>query len=73
MKFTQEKLENIKEIGGDLILDICPLCHLQYDRSQEKLGNYNIPVLHLSQFLGLAFQVDRNKLGLETHATPVNL
>jgi heterodisulfide reductase subunit B len=73
MKITKEKLDNIIGDGSDIILDICPLCHLQYDHGQELLGNYGLPVLHLSQFLGLAFQIDRNKLGFEVHKTPVNL
>jgi len=32
-----------------------------------------IPVLHLSQLLGLAFGMEREKLGLEVHQTKVNL
>ncbi len=73
MEITKEKLDNITGDGCNLILDICPLCHLQYDHGQNLLGNYNLPVLHLSQFLGLAFGIDRDKLGFEAHKTPVNL
>jgi heterodisulfide reductase subunit B len=73
MKITKEKLDHIKEDGSNLILDICPLCHLQYDHGQSILGNYNLPVVHLSQFLGLALEIDRKKLGFEVHKTPVNL
>jgi heterodisulfide reductase subunit B len=73
MKITKEKLDHITEDGSNLILDICPLCHLQYDHGQSLLGNYNLPVVHLSQFLGLALQIDRKMLGFEVHKTPVNL
>jgi heterodisulfide reductase subunit B len=73
MKITKEKLDNISGDGSNLILDICPLCHLQYDHGQSLVGDYKLPVLHLSQFLGLAFGIDRNKLGFEAHKTPVNL
>jgi heterodisulfide reductase subunit B len=32
-----------------------------------------IPVLHLSQLLGLAFGLDKEKLGLEAHQVKANL
>jgi heterodisulfide reductase subunit B len=73
MKITKEKLDNIKKSDSNMILDVCPLCHLQYDHAQEILGGYDLPVLHLSQFLGLAFNVDKNKLGFKVHKIPVNL
>lgn len=71
-KFTQTNLENMKESGAQFIIDVCPFCHLQFDGAQKELG-YNIPVLHLSQLLGLAMGMNADELALGLHATPVNL
>jgi heterodisulfide reductase subunit B len=73
-EFTAEKLKNIKAAGGKYILDVCPFCHLQFDRTQkDAVHGYDIPVIHLSQLYGLAFGLPKSDLGLEAHATPVKL
>ena len=37
-EFTEEKLKNIKAAGGQYIIDVCPFCHLQFDRTQKELS-----------------------------------
>jgi heterodisulfide reductase subunit B len=69
-RMTEGILENVKNAGGDCIVDVCPFCHLQLDLGQKDTA-YRIPILHLSQFLGLALGVDKHKLGLQYNATPV--
>ena len=71
-KFTETNLENMKESGAQYIIDVCPFCHLQFDGVQKDLG-YAIPVLHLSQLLGLAMGMDAKELAFQTHITPVTL
>lgn len=73
LKMADEKLQNIQESGADFILDVCPFCHLQYDRGQKELEGYDIPVLHLSQLYGLALGMPEDQLGLDAHATKVKL
>jgi heterodisulfide reductase subunit B len=74
LKMTEEKLVYLDEVEADLIIDVCPFCHLQYDRGQKDLEREKqYPVLHLSQFYGLAFGMDKKLLGFEMHDTPVNL
>jgi len=73
LKMTKENLTNMKAAGADVIVDCCPFCHLQYDVGQMQLKEFGIPVLHLSQLLGLAFGLEKEKLGLEVHQTKVNL
>lgn len=73
LKMTEEKLENIKKVGGQMIIDVCPFCHLQYDRSQKDLPGFDIPVIHLSQLYGMAFGMPRESLGLEAHEVKFNL
>ncbi|WP_019177711.1 CoB--CoM heterodisulfide reductase subunit B [Methanomassiliicoccus luminyensis] len=69
-QFTQEKLKNIQASGAKFIIDVCPFCHLQFDRTQKEQGTYNIPVIHLSQLYGLALGVPKEKLGLELQDVP---
>jgi len=71
--FTREKLMNIREVGADIIINCCPFCHLQLDLGQVEVNNFyadiigepfNIPVIYLTQLLGVAFGMDPNLLGL---------
>jgi len=74
LDITKDKLENIKKTEANCILNVCPFCHLQYDRGQKDLGEgYNLPVLHLSQLYGMAMGIEKDKLGLDTHYIPVTL
>jgi heterodisulfide reductase subunit B len=72
MKFTKMNLDNMKAGGANMIVDVCPFCHLQFDAGQKDLG-YAYPVLHLSQLYGLAFGMEAKDLGLDVHVTPVKL
>jgi len=72
MKFTKETLKNMKDVDSQYIVDICPFCHLQFDRGQD--GDANpLPVLHLSQLYGFAFGMTPEDLGLSAHAVKVEL
>jgi heterodisulfide reductase subunit B len=73
LEFTGEKLKNIKDAGGMYIIDVCPFCHLQFDRSQKDIKGFDIPVIHLAQLYGLAFGLPKSDLGLEAHEVKVNL
>jgi len=73
LKMTKENLTNMQAAGAEVIVDCCPFCHLQYDAGQAQLKEFGIPVLHLSQLLGLAFGLEKEKLGLECHLTKVNI
>ena len=61
-----------KENGANCIVTACPLCHLNFDSIQpeiEKLlgKRINLPILHLSQFIGLALGIRMEELGLDKH------
>lgn len=74
---TKEKLENIKNAGADCVITPCVFCHLQFDIGQINIRNnlgleFNIPVLHYVQLLGLALGLQPEKLGLYNNAIPVD-
>jgi len=71
--FTREKLTNIREAGADIIIDACPFCHLQLDLGQMEVNNvyksmigepFKIPIIYITQLLGVAMGLDPIKLGL---------
>ncbi len=72
LKFTKENLKNMKDVSSQFIVDVCPFCHLQFDRGQEG-DAAPIPVLHLSQLYGIAFGMTPEQLGLSAHAVKVTL
>jgi len=75
LDMAKEKLQNVKNVGADLIVTPCGFCHFQYDRGQIEIKDrtgvfFNIPVLHYVQFLGLAFGLSPEKLGVFNNAIP---
>ena len=54
-----QPIEQAKEAGADAIVTPCPLCHLSLDAWQSKLKkqtgkDFQMPILHLSQLIGVA-------------------
>ncbi len=79
LKLGARILKEAKKLNPDCLVAACPLCHFLLDAKQraaereagEKMG---IPVLYLSQFLGLALGLTPRKLGLHRLITsPRNL
>ena len=55
----------------------CPLCHLAMDAYQRKAEalngtEYNMPVLHLPQLIGLALGLDNKVMDWKRHMVPVD-
>jgi heterodisulfide reductase subunit B len=72
LDFTRDKLTNMTAAGADVIVNVCPFCHLQFDVGQteikKKFGDeFQIPVFHLAQFLGLAMGYAPEDLTVDVH------
>jgi heterodisulfide reductase subunit B len=61
---------------AEAIIVACPMCHSNLDMRRKEINTYldkeiDIPVLYISQVLGLAAGVDPKELGLQRHMVPV--
>lgn len=73
LDFTREKLENVRNVGGQAIITCCPFCHLQYDLGQVEVNGifkdvigepYQIPVIYVTQLFDYAYGKDPYSIGL---------
>ncbi|KXS43483.1 MAG: CoB/CoM heterodisulfide reductase subunit B [Methanolobus sp. T82-4] len=74
LKMADHKLSRIKETNVDCIVNACPFCHMQLDAGQEEIRqktgtDYNIPVLHYTQLLGLSMGFPAEMLGIDRNVT----
>lgn len=65
-----------KENGADCMVTPCPLCHMNLDGVQPQAGEQRgtrirMPVLHLTQLIGLALGIDPPDLGFDRHTVSV--
>jgi heterodisulfide reductase subunit B len=73
---TGQKLQRVQEQEFDAFIDTCPWCHRQYDSKQIKAGEtvaakLEVPVLYLTQLLGISMGIPKEKLGLNLNLSPI--
>jgi succinate dehydrogenase / fumarate reductase, cytochrome b subunit len=71
-----QPIEQATEAGADAMVTPCPLCHLSLDAWQLKLReatgqDFAMPILHLSQLIGVAAGLDESELQFKRHVVPV--
>ena len=77
MDVTKDKLMSLKKNDVDILVHLCPNCHVQFDRYQnliaEKSGeDFKTIHLNIAQFLAIVMGADFNKVvGTQTHTIPV--
>lgn len=69
LSMTKKKLDNISGAGANAVCLVCPFCSVMFDSNQKSIESeyatsYGLPVLYLTQILGLAMGFDRRELGL---------
>lgn len=69
LRLTGSILAQAKDLCADCIVVVCPLCHFMLDAKQRAAEKqlkerFSIPVLYLTQLLGLAMGVDPRRLGI---------
>ena len=65
-------LDNALENGAQCIVTPCPLCQTNLDAYQSRVNSkfkthYHLPVLFITQLIGLALGIDPESLGLNTN------
>jgi heterodisulfide reductase subunit B len=74
----QKILKNAADNGAHCLVTPCPLCQTNLDAYQSRVNsvfktNYKIPVLFITQLIGLALGIDKKALGLDANiVTPVS-
>jgi succinate dehydrogenase cytochrome b subunit len=71
-----QPIEQAKEAGADCIVTPCPLCHLSLDAWQSKLKkatgkDFQMPILHLAQLIGVAAGLEESELKFKRHVVSV--
>ncbi|WP_354636169.1 heterodisulfide reductase-related iron-sulfur binding cluster [Planktothricoides raciborskii] len=73
---TKNILDEAKALGADCIVLACPLCDTNLELRQpdiEKQYNvsYNMPIIYITEIIGLALGIKPSKLGMNKHIVSV--
>jgi succinate dehydrogenase / fumarate reductase cytochrome b subunit len=71
-----QPIEQAMDAGADAMVTPCPLCHLSLDAWQSKLRaatgkDFRMPILHLSQLVGVAAGLEEAELKFKRHVVSV--
>jgi len=77
LQFTLTKVENARRAGADVMLNPCAFCHFQLDTGQKELMDKGLlkeplPVIFITQLVGLAMGFSPEELGLQANKVPHN-
>lgn len=77
LDFTREKIDNMLAVGADCVTSPCAFCHFQFDAGQQEInaklnnGHYNLPVIFITQLIGLGLGISPVRMGLYDNKTQV--
>jgi len=77
LQVTKAKLDSLKNAGVELMIHMCPNCHIQYDRYQPVIEKefgveYDTVHMNIGQFVALSMGADPYKVcGFQTHSVPL--
>ena len=75
---TADKMNSIADEDVDILVHLCPNCHIQFDRYQyliaERQGRkFKAIHLNIAQFIALAMGGDFDKvIGVRAHTVPID-
>ncbi|KPK95670.1 heterodisulfide reductase subunit B [bacterium SM23_31] len=77
-KLSGKIIKDAVQRGAEAIIVACPMCHSNLDMRRSEIERlegrkYSIPVLYITQAIGLALGISNKKLGLHRHIVPVKL
>jgi heterodisulfide reductase subunit B len=76
-RLSSDIITDAVDRGAETIIVACPMCHSNLDMRRKEIEKYSkrkfdIPVLFITQAIGLALGIPAKKLGLQRHFVPVN-
>ena len=77
-KLSGKIIEDAEHRGADAIIVACPMCHSNLDMRRSDINKYweteyKIPVIFVTQAIGLAIGLSPKKVGLKRHFVEVNI
>ena len=77
-KLSGKIVEDAVERGAEAIIVACPMCHSNLDMRRPDIEKYmnkkcSIPVIFITQAIGMAMGISDKELGLNRHMVKVNL
>ncbi len=77
-KLSGKIIEDATYRGAEAIIVACPMCHSNLDMRRKDINSYwktkfNIPVIYLTQAIGLAVGLTEKEVGFQRHFVPVKL
>jgi heterodisulfide reductase subunit B len=79
MEMTKNLWVYAKNVGVNCVVTPCPMCHFNLDAMQKDIestfhSNINLPILHITQAMGLSFGLSPEELGLKMNCvSPMKL
>ena len=66
LKMTRRTLENARDCGADVVASMCPMCHMNLDARQGRMGlDSEMPIVHATQLMVLAFGLPEREAYLD--------
>lgn len=70
LSVAKDKLDAVSDASADALCLVCPFCSVMYDSNQKSIESeygtsYQLPVLYVTQVLGLAMGYGKEALGLD--------
>jgi heterodisulfide reductase subunit B2 len=77
-RLSADIISDAVDRGAEAIIVACPMCHSNLDMRRKEIEKasgrkFDIPVLFITQAIGLALGIEPKKLGLQRHFVPVKL
>lgn len=65
---SKKIIDDAKLHGADVIVVACPMCHSNLDMRQRAMKEHQeMPILYLTEFIGLSLGVQPKELGIDLH------
>ena len=66
LQLTRKILNDAHDVGAEAVVLSCPLCHMNLDARQGQIEHdYEMPILYITQLMGLAFGLPPKALALD--------